>query len=302
MESTGKRMAGKVCLITGATSGIGAATALSLAREGASVVGVGRNPKRSSAALDELKSAAPAGRHELFLADLSVQGEVRHLARRFKEKHQRLDVLINNAGARFSSRLVSVDGYEMTFALNHLSPFLLTNLLLDDLKRSGHGRIINISSGAHFDCGGIDFDNLQGERSFSGKEAYSRSKLATLLFTYELDRRLAGSGVSVNAVNPGNVLTCFASNNGLISWGRHILGSLKSGSLSGPTEGARTSVYLASSPEVEGVSGKYFYREQVVKSSESSYDINAAKRLWEISMTLTGLNQGEASPVQRGMT
>jgi NAD(P)-dependent dehydrogenase (short-subunit alcohol dehydrogenase family) len=289
MQDSEKPMSGKICLVTGATSGIGAATALLLARQGATVIGVGRNPEKCSSGVDEIRRAGGNPSIEFMLADLSVQSEIHELARQFKEKHQRLDVLINNAGARFSSRLLSADGYEMTFALNHLGYFLLTNLLLDELKRSGRARIINVASGAHWGCPGIDFDDLQGEKRFSGKEAYAQSKLANLLFTYELNRQLKGTGVTVNAADPGNVMTRFSRNNGLISWARHIIGSLKGGNLVGPREGAKTSVYLASSPEVDGMSGKCFFNKQIVESSNVSYDADAARRLWEISLDLVNL-------------
>jgi NAD(P)-dependent dehydrogenase (short-subunit alcohol dehydrogenase family) len=287
-------MNGKICLITGATSGIGEATALALAKQGALVAGVGRHPVKCLEVQEKLRERSGNQSVTFFQADLSVQKELHRLAAGVERTFRRLDVLVNNAGARYDSRLVSADGLEMTFALNHLGYFLLTNLLFERLKASGAGRIVNVASGAHWGCPGIDFDDLQGEKGFSGKSAYAQSKLATLLFTYELDRRLKGSGVTVNAVDPGNVLSGFARNNGLISWGRHILGSLKGGQLLGPEGGAETAVYLASAPELEGVSGCYFYEKQAVKSSSPSYDADAARRLWQVSLDLVKLNGSQS--------
>lgn len=279
-------MTGKICLVTGATSGLGAATALLLAEQGATVIGVGRDPKRCSRGVDRIKAATGNPSVEFLRADLSLQSEIGELARQIKKRHERLDVLINNAGARFSRRLVSADGLEMTFALNHLGYFLLTCLLLDELKRSGHGRIINIASAAHRSCPGIKFEDLQGGQEYDGKEAYAQSKLANLLFTYELDRQLRGTGVTANAVDPGNVVSGFSRNNGIISWARHLFGSLRSGGLSGARQAAKTGVYLASSPEVQGVSGNYYYLKRIVNSSAVSYDADLARRLWRVSLEL----------------
>lgn len=286
-------MSGKICLVTGATSGIGAATALSLARTGATVVGVGRDPERCAAAVHKIVKGSGNQSIEFLRADLSVQGEIQALAREFAARYRRLDVLVNNAGARFSSRLLTRDGYEMTFALNHLGHFLLTHLLLDKLQGSAAARIVNVTSGAHRGCSGIRFDDLQRESGYSAKGAYAESKLANVLFTYELDRRLKGTGITVNAAAPGNVLTRFSSNNGLLSWARHILGSLKSGGLAGPSRGAETIVYLASSAEVAKRSGGYFSRKRELRSSDASYDPDAAGRLWEVSLEMTGLKELE---------
>jgi NAD(P)-dependent dehydrogenase (short-subunit alcohol dehydrogenase family) len=286
-------MNGKVCLITGATSGIGEATALALAKEGALVIGVGRHPLKCLQVQEQLRERSGNASVTVLLADLSSQKEVRRLVEGIRGSFQRLDVLVNNAGARYDSRLLSADGYEMTFALNHLGYFLLTNLLLDRLEASGKGRIVNVASGAHRGCPGIEFEDLQGEKSFCGRRAYAQSKLANLLFTYELDRRLKGSGVTVNAADPGNVLSGFARNNGLISWGRHIIGSLRGGELLGPEGGAETPVFLACAPELEGISGCYFHEKEAVKSSTPSYDADAAKRLWQISLDLVKLNRSQ---------
>ncbi len=284
MPDGAKRMSGRICLVTGATSGIGAATALVLAREGATVVGVGRDPKRCAASAQRIARATGSSVGFL-LADLSAQEEIRDLAREFQSRYPRLDVLVNCAGARFDERRLSRDGYEMTFALNHLSYFLLTMLLFEQM--SGGGRIINVASAAHASCPGVDFDDLQGERGYCGKKAYAQSKLANLLFSCELDRRLAGTGVTVNAASPGNVLSRFARNNGILSWARHIAGSLKSGALVTPVKGAETVVFLACSPEMEGVSGGYFANCREARRSDPSRDLSAAEHLWEVSLALT---------------
>jgi NAD(P)-dependent dehydrogenase (short-subunit alcohol dehydrogenase family) len=218
--------------------------------------------------------------------------EVRQVAEMFKASHERLDVLVNNAGAYFNNRQESVDGYEMTFALNHLSYFLLTNLLLDILRATadahGDARIVNVSSEAHRNTT-INFDDLQRTNSYSGFGVYGESKLMNILFTYELDRHLQDTDVSVNALHPGFVNTGFGmNNNGLIRW---LLGGLQTLFAKSEEEGAQTSIYLASSPEVKGVSGKYFADKQLKKSSSASYDQDAQKRLWQISAELTGLSE-----------
>ena len=204
-------MQGKICLITGGTNGIGKSTAQELARMGATVVIVGRNAQKTAQVVEEIRAASGNKNVDSLLADLSSQQEVRRLADEFKSKYAQLHVLLNNAGAVFMQRQLSVDGIEMTFALNHLAYFLLTNLLLDTLKASAPARIINVSSDAHA-RGKIEFDNLQGERSYSSG-AYGNSKLANILFTMELARRLEGTGVTVNALHPGFVATGFGKNN-----------------------------------------------------------------------------------------
>lgn len=282
-----KGMSGKVCLVTGATSGIGEATALALAREGATLVGVGRNPARCAASAARIARRSGSASVEYLCADLSSQRELRALARQFGERHQRLDLLVNNAGARYASRMLSADGVEMTLALNHLGYFLLTLLLLEPLHRA-QGRIVNVSSAAHRGCPGFDFDDPQGEREYCGRRAYAQSKLANLLFTYELDRRLEGGGVTVNAAAPGNVLTRFCLNNGWRGWLSHVAGSLRSGSLVGPARGAETVLHLCCADELAGASGGYYSRKRPTPSSPASYDTAAARRLWELSLELTG--------------
>jgi NAD(P)-dependent dehydrogenase (short-subunit alcohol dehydrogenase family) len=277
-------MRGKVCLVTGATSGIGAVAARELARRGAHVVLVGRNPERCAATLRDIQEQTGSTQVESLLADLSSQQQVRGLARAFLERHRRLDVLVNNAGGMWMRRQETVDGLEMTFAVNHLAYFLLSGLLLDVLKASAPSRIVNVSSGAHRRAT-LPFDDLMGARRFRGWQAYKQSKLANLLFTYELARRLAGTGVTANALHPGFVATGFGANNG---WRGSALQMLARWFAISSEEGARTILYLAASPEVAGVSGRYFVRERAVPSSPASQDEAAQKRLWQVSEELTG--------------
>jgi NAD(P)-dependent dehydrogenase (short-subunit alcohol dehydrogenase family) len=281
-------MRGKTVLITGATNGIGKVTALEIAKMGASVVIVGRNRSRTEAVASEIKAAAGNNAVDILIGDLSSMADVRRVADEFKQKYQRLDVLINNAGAVFSNRQESVDGYEVTFALNHLSYFLLTNLLLETLKASAPSRIINVSSDAHRGAS-LDFDDLQTIKSYGmgGFGAYSRSKLANVLFTYELAQRLAGTGVTANVLHPGLVATGFGHNNNvLMGLAMSVIQRLFALT---PEQGAETTVYLASSPEVEGVTGKYFDKSKAVQSSSQSYDKDSARRLWEVSESMVGL-------------
>jgi NAD(P)-dependent dehydrogenase (short-subunit alcohol dehydrogenase family) len=284
-----KRLSDRICMVTGATSGIGAATAKSLVQQGATVIIVGRDLKKCNDTVQRIKRADKHASIDFIVADLSLQKHVHQCAAQFKQNHHRLDILINNAGARFLSRLQTAEGFEMNFALNYLGPFLLTQLLLKELNASSRGRIINVASEAHRACPGINFDDLQYHKRYSGKEAYAQSKLASLLTTYEMARRLEGTRVTVNALEPGNVVTNFSRNNGLISWARHIVGSFMHGKVVWPKEGAKTSIYLASSPDVEGTSGQYFSKRQAVRSSDVSYDGDVARRLWQLSLDLTSL-------------
>jgi NAD(P)-dependent dehydrogenase (short-subunit alcohol dehydrogenase family) len=277
-------MQGKVCLVTGATSGIGLVTARELTRRGAHVVLVGRSPVRCEAAVQLLQEHAAGGKVEALLADLSSLEQVRSLARQFHERHHRLDVLLNNAGGMWLRRELTADGLEMTFAVNHLAYFVLTHLLLDSLKAAAPSRIVNVSSGAHRKAM-LDFGDLQGERRYGGWRQYCRSKLMNLLFTYALARRLSGTGVTVNAMHPGWVATGFAGNNGWRGRGLQLLARWFGLS---PEEGARTVVYLATSPEVADISGKYFVHERPVLSSAASYDEAAQERLWHVSLELSG--------------
>jgi NAD(P)-dependent dehydrogenase (short-subunit alcohol dehydrogenase family) len=276
----------KTCLITGATSGIGLATALALAKMGATTILVGRSAERCQKVVARIKSETGNLNVDYLLADLSIQAQIRALADEFKARYERLDVLVNNAAAIFFFRQVSADGIEMNFAVNHLAYFLLTNLLLETLKASAPAQIVNVASNSHFGQH-LDFDNLELKRGYNPGKAYGRSKLANLYFTYELARRLSGTGVTVNAMHPGFVRTNMAANNGWLV--RLFLPLVHLNSLT-PEEGARTAIYLASSPDVEGVTGKYFVREQEVVSDPVSYDESAAKRLWEVSEEMTKLS------------
>lgn len=275
----------KVVLVTGATSGIGEATALALAEQGARVVIVSRSPQKCAATVNRIKQATGNTQIDYIVGDLSVMAEVREVATQFRRSYDRLDVLVNNAGAMFMARQVSADGYEMMFALNHLSYFLLTNLLLDMLQGSAPARIVNVASDAHKGQT-INFDDLQAEQKFSAIAGYGGSKLMNIMFTYELARRLNGTGVTANALHPGFVSSNIGVN------GNRAFGWLKKAinvfSLS-PEDGAQTSVYLASSPEVEGVTGQYFVKSQAVPSSDASYAEAAQKRLWDVSAELVGL-------------
>ena len=278
-------MEDKVCLITGATNGIGKSTAHELARMGATVVIVGRNARKTSQVVEEIRAASGNDSVDSLLADLSSQQEVRRLAIEFESKYSHLDVLINNAGAVFMQRQLSVDGIEMTFALNYLASYLLTNLLLDKILASAPARIINVSSGAHT-SGEIEFDNLRGERVYSHR-AYGNSKLATILFTKELARRLEGTGVTVNTLHPGFVSTGFGKNNpGFLMKSIRAVVPLIARS---PEKGAITSIYLASSPKVGGVTGTYFSNRRPQTSNAASYDRDAATRLWRMSAALVGI-------------
>jgi len=274
----------KIVLITGATNGIGLVTARELSRRGGQVTIVSRNKEKCAAVAAAI--AADTGIPvEFIAADLSTITGISHVATDFRNKHSRLHVLVNNAGGFFNKRTLTVDGFEYTFALNHISYFLLTNLLLDVLKASSPARIINVSSAAHTSARGLDFDNLQGERKFSGWGAYAQSKLANLLFTYELARRLAGTGNTANALHPGYVDTGFALNNGSL----FKLGAKLSAHFFGrkPQVGAQTSIYLASSAEVEGVTGRYFHDCKQIESSPASHNQDAALKLWQVSVELT---------------
>jgi NAD(P)-dependent dehydrogenase (short-subunit alcohol dehydrogenase family) len=279
-------MEGRVALITGATSGIGKATAAGLAQLGATVLLVARNQAKGETVRDELRTQSGNPNVELLFADLSSQQSTRQLAASFQQRYSRLHVLMNNAGGIFFTRETTVDGLELTFALDHLAYFLLTNLLLDTLKASSPARIINISSNAEA-AGRINFDDLQSTRRYLAFPVYAQAKLANMLFTYELARRLEGSGVTVNAITPGPVATNFGGS------GRSLLNRLfplifrvigKS-----PEQAAETAIQLASDPKLAAVSGKAFYERKELQTSPRSHDVAAQQRLWQVSAELTGL-------------
>jgi NAD(P)-dependent dehydrogenase (short-subunit alcohol dehydrogenase family) len=286
MGDPARPMEGRVCLVTGATSGIGAAASLALARLGGTVVLVGRDASRTARQVERIRREAGGAEAETLLADLSSQAQVRQLARDFQARFPRLDVLVNNAGGIFMRRQTTVDGLEMTLALNHLAGFLLTNLLLPGLLASPSGRVVNVASSAHH-RGRIDFDDLQRERSYDRLDAYAQSKLANVLFTRELARRLAGTRVTANAADPGFVRTNMGAND---SWLRARIRNLVKRDLLSPAQGADVVVYLASDPAVTGVSGRYFLRRAEVQSSGVSLDAEVAGRLWQVSEALIGLS------------
>jgi NAD(P)-dependent dehydrogenase (short-subunit alcohol dehydrogenase family) len=281
-------MQGKRVMVTGATDGIGKETARALVRMDAHVIIVGRNPGKIAATMKDLKTENGNAKIDALVADFASLEQIRNLAHDFRGRFDRLDVLVNNAGALFSARGETQDGFEQSFGVNHLAPFLLTNLLLDKLKagaqQTGEARIINVSSAAHW-LKKLNFDDLQNQRRYSAWRVYGQSKLANLLFTYELARQVAGTGITVNALHPGGVASNFASNQSGIT---KLVASLLRFGLS-PEQGAQTSVYLASSPEVKDVTGQYFINCRPARSSPASHDAAAAARLWQVSAELTRL-------------
>jgi NAD(P)-dependent dehydrogenase (short-subunit alcohol dehydrogenase family) len=279
-------MADKTCLVTGGNSGIGKAVALGLATMGATVVVVSRNKEKGQTAVTDIIERSGNKNVELLQADLSSQNSIHKLADEFKSRHGKLHLLINNAGVYLTKRSETEDALESTFAINALGPFLLTSLLLDILKASAPSRIVNVTSDAH-NGAKIDFDDLQGEKRFSGWQAYGQSKLAMILFTHELAKKLEGTGVTVNSAHPGVVRTNFAKNNGgLVALGFSFLGLF----FISPESAARRVLYVATSPDLEGVTGKYFTKMHEVRSSQESYDDDSAKRLWQVSGELTHLS------------
>jgi NAD(P)-dependent dehydrogenase (short-subunit alcohol dehydrogenase family) len=286
LEESKVDMTGKMCLITGGNSGIGKATAMGLAKLNASVVIVSRDKDKGEAALIEIRAKSGNRNLDAMTADLSSQDSVRELAHDFTGRYKKLNVLINNAGIFLPKRVQTVDGLEATFATNHLGHFLLTNLLLDLLKASAPSRIINLTSSAHYGTE-MDFEDLQGEKKYSGYHAYSQSKLANVLFTRQLVKQLEGTGITANSIHPGVVRTGFGKDQGglmsiLVTMGRPFMIS--------PEHAAKAVIYLATSPEMEGVTGMFFSRGKEGKSSTQSYDSEAAERLWKVSAELTKLD------------
>ncbi|HEY4844739.1 MAG TPA: SDR family oxidoreductase [Candidatus Dormibacteraeota bacterium] len=282
-------MAGKVVLITGGTGGIGKATATGLATIGARVGITGRDLARAEHAAAEIRAASGNPAVDAFAADLTSQAEVRRLARVVLDTYPRLDVLINNVGGFWAHRHPTADGLERTFALNHLAPFLLTNLLLDRLKASAPARVVTVSSGAQ-SMGRIDFDDLQGARNYSGQRAYNQSKLANIMFTNELARRLEGTGVTANSLHPGVVRTNFGAEDQ--AWFFTVISRVARPLLKTPAEGAQTPIYLVSSPDMAGVTGQFFVNRKPKTANKLAYDTNMTARLWEVSVDLTSGHQG----------
>jgi NAD(P)-dependent dehydrogenase (short-subunit alcohol dehydrogenase family) len=278
-------MQGKVCVITGATSGLGLEAAERLAKLGARLVLVGRDRGRGEAALSRLRGAAPGLQASIYYADLSLMSEQKRVATEIRAAEPRIDVLINNAGAMFSSRHETDEGLEATFALNHMAYFIMTNILLDRLQAAASARIVSTASGAHVGQH-LDFDDLQSAEHYRGIRTYGRSKLANILFTRELARRVAGSKVAANCLHPGFVATRFGSSNGLLT--RIGVRIAMLGAIS-VKQGAETIVYLASAPEVEGFSGGYYRQRRLAETSPEAQDFDAARRLWAESAHLSGM-------------
>jgi retinol dehydrogenase 14 len=278
-------------LVTGATGGIGKATALGLASMGARVAITGRDRDRTEKAAREIR-AAGEGRVDTFLADLSSQAEVRRLADEALLSLPRIDVLVNNVGGYWNTRHVTIDGLERTFAVNHLAPYLLSILLLDRLAQSGAARVVTVASNAQA-MGRIDFDDLQGERSYSGARAYNQSKLANVLFTYALVARLRGTSVTANALHPGVASTAFGAEDP--GRAQRILVPLMRPFMKTPAQGAATSIHVATAPDLEQVTGLYFAKSRPRRSSKRSYDPVVAERLWQVSAELVGLTAAQAT-------
>lgn len=285
-------LTGRVILVTGATGGIGLITADTLAQQGAQVVLVSRSAQKCAAVAEQIRQKSGKQNVDYIAGDLSTMAQVQQVASQFLARYDRLDVLVNNAGAVYADRQRSADGYEMTMALNHLNYFYLTQLLQELLLKSAPSRIVNVSSDAHR-AGKMNFDDLMSEKRYSSFGVYSMSKLANVLFTYELARRLEDSGVTANALHPGFVATNFGRSNGGI-WSPLMRG-IQVFALS-PEKGAETNIYLAGSPAVEGVTGKYFTKQKAVKSSDATYDEAAQRRLWEMSEQLVQKAIGQAAP------
>ncbi len=284
--TTRATMAGKTVLVTGGTSGIGRATALGLATMGARVAITGRDAGRTEGVAREIRAASGA-EVDVFVADLSSQSEVRRMAADVLQRLPRLDVLLNNVGGYWNTRHLSADGIEHTLALNHLAPFLLTNLLLDRLRERRVARVVTVSSNAQA-LGRIDFEDFQGERSYSGARAYNQSKLANVLFTYELARRLRGTGITANALHPGVVSTSFGASDPAPV--QRLLVPLLRPLMKSPAQGAATSIHLGSDPGLDDVTGRFFVNSTLRRSSPRSYDEDTAARLWRFSADMVGLD------------
>ena len=279
-------MQDKICLITGATSGIGKAAALKLADTGASLILLSRNEKKGEKICNQIKEKNNT-QVKFYKADISSMKQVRNVSEKIKSDFNHIDVLINNAGARFDNYFKNDEGIELTFATNHLGHFLLTLSLIAMLKKSSQGRVINISSAAHAN-GTEELYDIVAPEHYDRRLAYGRSKLANLYFTYELASRLQSSKITVNAVDPGGVATNFSRNNGIIPWMKHYLSYILNLKLISPQKASETVVYLASSDEVGRISGKYFFEKKEINSSSASYSKETAMKLWQLSLKLTG--------------
>jgi NAD(P)-dependent dehydrogenase (short-subunit alcohol dehydrogenase family) len=297
MNKAPHSLQGRTCVITGATSGLGRAAAIALNRAGANLLLIGRREKVGRALAARLRTCSGSGQVEFLRADISDQKQVRSLAQSISAKYDRLDVLINNAGAKFDTFQTSADGIELTFATNYLGHFLLTALLVKNLVRAENGRVITLGSGAH---GGISAPTewYFGPQNYDRKLAYGKSKLADIVFAYELARRLGQTRVVSNAVDPGGVATNLGRNNGLIAWFRHLGYYLIKRRLISARRGAETVVFLATDASAGSITGKYFYEKRVVESSAASRDREAAEGLWSLSLGLTNLKDFGGSAFQ----
>jgi retinol dehydrogenase-12 len=284
-DPRGGRLAGRTCVVTGATSGIGEQTALGLAREGGRLVLVARSPERAEATLAAIQREVPGAGGEIVLADLASQAAIRRAAAEILARHPRIHLLVNNAGVVNLRRETTPDGFETTFAVNHLAYFLLTELLLPALREAAPARIVNVSSEGHR-FGALDFDDLQSEREYKWMRVYGRSKAANILFTLELARRLAGSGVTANCLHPGAVSTRLGHQHG---WWTPLVTALLRPFFRSPARGAETSLFLALSPEVADVSGRYFKDLRAIEPAGHATDADSARRLWALSARLCGL-------------
>jgi retinol dehydrogenase-14 len=286
-------MHGQNVLVTGGTGGIGLATATGLAGLGARVGLVGRSAARGAVAADAVRRRMPSAQVDVFEADMSSQAQVRRLATQVKQTYPQLDVLVNNVGGYWAHRHVTADGLEHTLAVNHLAPFLLTHELWDLLIASAPSRVVTVSSGAQA-MGRIDLDDLQGQRSYDGQRAYNQSKLANVLFTYELARRLEGTRVTATVLHPGVTRTAFGQEDSR-RWMRLMLPAVRP-FMKSPEHGASTVIHLASSPEVAGTTAAYFANRRPKRSSKASYDLDLARRLWEVSAALVGVEPDRIRP------
>ncbi|MEW6776080.1 MAG: SDR family oxidoreductase [Bdellovibrionota bacterium] len=280
---------GKVCIVTGANSGVGKETAAALAADGATLVMACRNAEKSKPVLEEVRARSNSKNVELLLLDLASTESVHQFAEEFRKKYGKLDILINNAGLYKKEREMTRNGMETQFQTNHLGPFLLTNLLLDLLKKSAPARIVNVSSEGHR-LGFLHFDNLQGERIWNGWLQYCTTKLENILFTLELAKRIQGTGVTANSLHPGPVNSGFAV--GEVPAALHRIAQFF---MISPQEGAKTSLYAATSPEMEGVTGRYLAKSRIAKEARKAQNAQAAARLWQISEELSGLKKAAAA-------
>jgi len=282
-------MNNKICLITGATSGIGKAAALKLADLGASLILISRNEEKGEKICNQIRKKINRAQVKFYRVDISSMKEVRRVVENIKSDFNHIDVLINNAGARFDNYLKNDEGIELTFATNHLGHFLLTLSLIEMLQKSTQGRVVNVSSSAHTEVT-QELDEIAAPVDYDRRVAYGRSKLANLYFTYALNNKLRNSRITVNALHPGGVATNFSRNNGLLPWVKHYIYYLLKRELISPQKAAETVIYLATAIEVREITGKYFFDKKEIKSSPASYDKEAAMKLWQLSLKLTGVD------------